>query len=176
MIYELDGKPVTFEGNGHFVAASADVIGDVTLKTNSSVWFGAVIRGDTAPIIIGENSNVQDGAVVHADEGAPTTIGCGVTVGHKAVVHGCTIGDNSLIGIGAIVLNHANIGKNCIVGAGALVKEGMQVPDNSLVVGNPAVIKKTIGSDVEKMLALSASHYADNAQRFLSGLKEQVRD
>lgn len=173
MIYELDGIRVTFQGTGHFVAASADVIGNVLLKAGSSVWFGAVIRGDTAPIVVGENSNIQDGAVVHADDGFPATIGNDVTIGHKAVIHGCTVGDNSLIGIGAVVLNGAIVGKNCIVGAGALVKEGMEIPDNSLVVGNPAVIKKTIGEGVEKMLAASAAHYAANGQRFNKGLKVQ---
>ncbi len=173
MIYELDGIKVTLEGDGPVVAASADVIGNVLLKANSSVWFGAVIRGDTASITVGQRSNIQDGAVVHADDGFPTLIGNDVTIGHKAVVHGCTVGDNSLIGIGAVVLNGAEIGKNCIVGAGALVKEGMVVPDNSLVVGNPAVIKKTLGEAVEKMLAASAEHYAANGKRFSEGLKVQ---
>jgi len=173
MIYELEGVKVVFEGNGQYVADSADVIGRVLLKANSSVWFGAVIRGDTEQIVVGEGSNVQDGAVIHADEGFPTIIGSDVTIGHKAVVHGCTVGDNSLIGIGAIILNGAVIGKNCIVGAGALVKEGMVVPDNSLVVGNPAVVKKSLGEAVEKMLGKSAAHYADNGARLKHGLKVQ---
>jgi carbonic anhydrase/acetyltransferase-like protein (isoleucine patch superfamily) len=147
----------------------------VTLRANSSVWFGAVIRGDVETIDIGERSNVQDGSVIHADPGCPAIIGNNVTIGHKAVVHGCKVGDNSLIGIGAIVLNNAVIGENCIVGAGALVTERMVIPANSLVVGSPAVIKKTLSDDVVQMLQQGAGHYVENAARFARELEEDDR-
>jgi carbonic anhydrase/acetyltransferase-like protein (isoleucine patch superfamily) len=175
MMYTLKDRRVNLIGEGHFIAPSADVIGSVTLHPNASVWFGAVIRGDVEEIEVGEGSNIQDGSVVHADRGIPTRIGKNVTVGHKAVVHGCTVGDNSLIGIGAIVLNHAVIGENCIVGAGALVTERTVIPPNSLVVGSPAVVKKTLSEDVVEMLRQSAAHYVENAALFVAALGEDDR-
>ena len=174
-MYTLNERRVNLIGEGHFIAPSADVIGSVTLHPKTSVWFGAVIRGDVESIEVGEGSNIQDGSVVHADRGIPTRIGKNVTVGHKAVVHGCTVGDNSLIGIGAIVLNHAVIGENCIVGAGALVTERTVIPPNSLVVGSPAVVKKTLSEDVVEMLRQSAAHYIDNAALFAAALAEDDR-
>lgn len=176
MIYKLSERRVTLIGEGHFIAPSADVIGSVTLHPRTSVWFGAVLRGDTEEIDVGEGSNIQDGSVVHADAGCPAKIGKNVTIGHKAVVHGCTVGDNSLIGIGAIVLNHAVIGENCIVGAGALVTERTVIPPNSLVVGSPAVVKKTLSDDVVSMLKQSAAHYVDNAALFAHALEVDERD
>jgi carbonic anhydrase/acetyltransferase-like protein (isoleucine patch superfamily) len=144
-IYSLDGVAADLPADGHYwIAPSADVIGKVRLLENASVWFGAVLRGDNEWISVGEGSNVQDGCVLHTDMGAPLTIGKNCTIGHKAILHGCTIGDNSLIGMGAIVLNHAAIGKNCLIGAGALVGEGKVIPDNSLVVGSPGKIIRTI--------------------------------
>jgi carbonic anhydrase/acetyltransferase-like protein (isoleucine patch superfamily) len=171
-LYKLAGKQPVFIGTGHFVADSANLIGDVVLKTGSSVWFNAVIRADNATIEIGERSNVQDGAVLHTDPGLKLTLGVGVTIGHNAMLHGCTIGDNTLIGIGAVILNHAVIGRNCIVGANALVTERMEIPDNSLVVGSPAKIIKKLDMGTEEMLALSASIYEQHANRYNKDLQK----
>lgn len=167
MLYEWNGKQPQY--NRPFtgwVADSAQVIGDVHLGDNASVWFGAVIRGDNATINIGNNSNIQENSVIHTDAGLTVTLGEGVTVGHLAMLHGCSIGDNSLIGIGAIVLNNAKIGKNCIIGANALVTENMQIPDNSVVMGSPAKVVKTLSEDKVAMLKLSAIHYVEKAQAF----------
>lgn len=170
-IYELDGKAPQL-ATGAWVADSAQVIGDVTLGEGASVWFGAVLRGDTETLTIGRNSNVQDLSVLHADVGCPLTIGEGVTIGHQVMLHGCTIGDNALIGIGSVVLNNAVIGRNCIVGAGAVVTEGKQFPDNSLIVGTPARVIRTLDEASAAKLRESAQHYVDNAQRFKVGLKK----
>ena len=170
-IYSLDGKEPTLPDGFYYVAESAQVIGQVVLEERAGIWFGAVLRGDNEPIIVGEGSNVQENSVLHTDMGFPLTIGKGCTIGHSAILHGCTIGDNSLVGMGATVLNGARIGANCLIGAGALVTEGKVIPDNSLVVGSPARVVKTLGADAEAMLKLSASHYVDNARRFASGLK-----
>jgi carbonic anhydrase/acetyltransferase-like protein (isoleucine patch superfamily) len=155
-----------------WIADTAVVIGNVTLLENASLWFGAVARGDTSTITIGKNSNVQDNAVLHADEGMPLTIGENVTVGHQVMLHGCTIGDGALIGIGAIVLNGAIIGKNCLVGAGALVTEGKQFPDGSMIIGSPAKAVKQLSTEQIEGLARSAAHYVDNANRYRAGLKK----
>lgn len=166
MMYRLGERVPVLEGEGHFVAGSADVIGHVRLQDKSSVWFNAVIRGDNECITIGPESNVQDGAVLHTDPGCPLTIGRGVTVGHQVVLHGCTIGDNSLIGIGSVILNGASIGKNCVVGAQALVTEGKEFPDGSLILGSPAKVARSLeAAEIEK-LALSAAIYVKNAARF----------
>ena len=149
-----------------WVAPSASVIGNVQLLDKSSVWFGAVIRGDNEPIIIGEESNIQDNSVLHTDMGFPLTIGKGVTVGHRVMLHGCTIGDNSLIGIGATVMNGVKIGKNCLIGAHALVTEGKVIPDNSVVMGAPGKIVKELGDDKLPLLQMSAQVYVANAKRF----------
>ncbi len=170
-LYALDGVSPTL-GKDVWVAPNASVIGDVTLAVNASVWFGVVIRCDNEPITIGKDTNIQDNAVLHSDPGMPLTIGEGVTVGHKAMLHGCTIGDNSLIGIGATVLNGAVIGNNCIVGAHALITEGKIIPDNSLVVGSPGRVVKSLGEAQEQMLKMSALHYVENAKRFRGGLTE----
>lgn len=171
-IYELDGiKPVLPQDDAYWVADSAAVMGSVTLLANASVWFGAVVRGDNDPIIIGEDSNVQDNAVIHTDVGSPVTIGKGVTIGHQAMLHGCTVGDYSLIGIGATVLNNVKIGKNCLIGAHALIPEGREIPDNSMVLGAPGKVVRQLGPEMEAMLRGSAQVYVKNHQRFKAGLK-----
>jgi len=170
-LYALDGvSPQLAEDV--WVAPNASVVGQVSLATNVSIWFGVVIRCDNEPITIGADTNIQDNSVLHSDPGMPLTIGAGVTVGHKAMLHGCTVGDNSLIGIGATVLNGAVIGKNCIVGAHALITEGKTIPDNSLVVGSPGRVMKTLGEPQVQMLKMSALHYVENAKRFKNGLEE----
>ncbi len=151
------------------------MIGQVVLQKNSSVWFGAVLRGDNEPITIGENSNVQDGAILHTDAGRPLTIGAGVTIGHRAVLHGCTIGENSLVGIGAIVLNGARIGRDSLVGAGALVTEDKHFPDGSLILGSPARVLRPLTEDEIAGLRASAAHYVENWKRYAAGLKPRGR-
>lgn len=170
-IYELDGiTPRVAESA--WVAENAQVMGDVHLAAGASVWFGAVLRGDTEPIVVGEGSNIQDGSVLHADIGLPLTIGRHVTVGHQVMLHGCTIGDESLIGIGAVVLNGAKIGKNCLVGAGALVTEGKAFPDGSMILGSPARVVRQLSPEQIEGLRRSAQHYVENAERYRRGLKK----
>lgn len=170
-IYELDGVRPELDPSA-WVADSAQVIGKVFLGKDSSVWFGTVVRGDTETIRIGEGSNIQDGSVLHADPGVPLTIGAGVTVGHKVMLHGCTIGDESLIGIGAVVLNGARIGRNCLVGAGALVTEGKEFPDGSMIIGSPAKAVRQLTPEQIEGLRRGAQHYVDNARRYRVGLKK----
>lgn len=170
-LYELDGKAPQL-GAGAWVADSAQVIGAVVLGDNASVWFGAVVRGDNETIRIGRNTNVQDGAVLHSDIGKPLTLGDNVTLGHQVMVHGCTIGDNSLIGIQSVILNGAKIGRNCIVGAGSVVTEGKEFPDNSLIIGSPAKVVRTLDDEAARKLAASAEGYVANARRFAAGLKK----
>ena len=170
-IYELDGVAPQVAASA-WVADSAQVIGDVVLGEGASVWFGTVVRGDADRITIGAGSNVQDASVLHADIGKPLTIGENVTVGHQVMLHGCTIGDESLIGIGAIVLNGAKIGRHCLVGAGALVTEGKEFPDGSMIIGSPAKAVRQLTPEQIKGLKLSAQHYMDNARRFRAGLKK----
>lgn len=154
-----------------WVADSAEVIGRVTVGEQASIWYGTVVRGDSDHITIGARSNVQDNSVLHADAGMPLVIGEGVTVGHRCMLHGCTIGDGSLIGIGAIVLNGARIGKGCLVGAGSLVTEGKEFPDHSLIVGSPARVLRTLEPERVAALVRSADHYVANAQAHGRGLK-----
>ncbi|QHE87023.1 gamma carbonic anhydrase family protein [Hydrogenophaga sp. BPS33] len=170
-LYELDGTAPRMADSA-WVADCASVIGDVVMAEDSSVWFGAVIRGDTATITIGRGSNIQDGSVLHADVGVPTTVGDNVTVGHQVMLHGCTIGDESLIGIGATVLNGAKIGKNCLVGAGALVTEGKEFPDGSMILGSPARVVKSLSPEQIEGLRRSARSYIANAARYRKGLKK----
>lgn len=170
-LYELDGIAPQL-GSEVWVADSAQVMGNVILGDRASVWFGAVLRGDTETIRVGKNSNVQDGSVLHADIGVPLTIGDNVTIGHQVMLHGCEIGDGSLIGIQAVILNRAKIGKNCIVGAGSVVTEGKVFPDNSLIIGAPAKVVRTLDDTTAQQLAQSAEHYVDNARRFAKGLKK----
>ena len=170
-IYELDGHRPTL-GQNAWVADSAQVVGKVTLEENASVWFGTIIRGDSEHITIGRNSNVQDGSVLHADEGVPLTLGENVSVGHKVMLHGCTVGEGSLIGIGAVVLNHAKIGRNCLVGAGALVTEGKEFPDGSMILGSPAKAVKQLSPEQIAGLRRIAQHYVENAERYRKGFKK----
>ena len=169
MIYQLDDRRVRAEGD-HFVAASASVIGTVLLKNDASVWFGAVLRGDIEPIVIGDGSNVQENCVFHTDMGFPLTIGTNCTIGHKVMLHGCTIGDGSLIGMGATILNGAKIGRGCLIGAGALITENKVIPDGSLVMGAPGRVVRQLDGPAQALLAASAKHYQDNMRRFRGGL------
>ena len=170
-IYELDGIAPRLAESA-WVADSAQVMGNVELAEDASVWFGTVIRGDTEIIRIGRRSNIQDASVLHADIGKPLTVGEDVTVGHKVMLHGCTIGDGSLIGIGAVVLNGAKIGRGCIVGAGALVTEGKEFPDGSMIIGSPAKAVRELNTEQRQGLVWSAQHYIENARRFRAGLKQ----
>mgnify|MGYP005694667623 FL=1 len=170
MFYRIEDRTPE-KKEGVFVAENATVIGSCVLCEQSSIWFNAVLRGDNDVITIGPQSNVQDGAVLHTDSGIPLTLGTGVTVGHNAMLHGCEIDDYSLIGIGAVVLNKARIGKHCIIGANALIPEGMDIPDGSLVVGSPAVIKRELNDMQKKLLEASAAHYVHNAERYTATLE-----
>lgn len=172
MLLQLDDRRVRARGE-YWVAENATVIGSVLLENNASVWFNAVLRGDAELITIGENSNVQDGSVLHTDPGCPLVIGRNVTIGHKVMLHGCQIGDNSLIGINAVVLNRAKIGRNCLIGANALVTEGKEIPDNSMVLGSPAKVVRQLTEQEIAGLALSAQHYVENARRFRDGVAPQ---
>jgi len=170
-VYSLDGLAPKL-ADDVWVAPNAQVMGNVEMAAGSSVWFGAVIRGDNDLIKIGARSNIQDNSVLHTDPGMPLTIGEGVIVGHQVMLHGCTIGDNSLIGIGATILNGAKIGKNCLIGAHALITEGKEIPDGSMVVGSPGKVVKTLTEMHINMLKMNAEIYVKNAQRFATGLKE----
>ena len=170
-IYQLD-EHIPDVAETAWVADSAEVIGRVTLGEGVSVWFNAVLRGDSDTLSIGAGSNIQDGSVLHADHGSPLVIGENVTVGHQVMLHGCTIGDNSLIGIAAVVLNGAKIGKNCLVGAGSLVTEGKEFPDGSMILGSPAKAVRQLTPEQIEALKMSAKHYIDNANRYKSGLKK----
>ncbi|MEP6390455.1 MAG: gamma carbonic anhydrase family protein [Halioglobus sp.] len=173
MKYSLGDKQVKLIGEGHFIAPNAAVIGDVTMYENSSVWFSCVLRGDAERLEIGAGSNIQDGAVIHADPGFPTVVGKNVTVGHSAMLHGCTIGDGTLVGINAVVLNGAKVGKGCLIGANALVTEGMEIADGSLVLGSPAKIKTTLSPEQQLGLMHNADHYVSNAARYTQLLEPQ---
>ncbi len=169
-VYSLDGvSPRVAESA--WIADSAQVMGNVELADDTSIWFGAVLRGDTESMRIGRGSNIQDSSVLHADVGMPLTVGEDVTVGHHVMLHGCTIGDGSLIGIGAIVLNGARIGKGCLVGAGALVTEGKEFADGSVILGSPAKVVRQLTAEQLEGQHKSAVHYVENARRFRHGLK-----
>ena len=171
MLYKLgEDQPITEED--YYVAENATVLGKVKLCKDSSVWFGAILRGDTELITIGERSNVQDGSVLHTDIGFPLNIGKDVTVGHKVMLHGCTIGDGSLIGINSVVLNGAKIGKGCLIGANTLVTEGTEIPDGSLVMGSPGRVKGELNEDQKNGLIFSAHHYVENSKRFKNELEK----
>ena len=170
-VYALDGiSPELPEEGEYWIAPSAVVIGKVRLERNASVWFGAVLRGDNELILVGENSNVQDACVLHTDPGAPLTIGRNCTIGHRAILHGCAIGDNTLIGMGATVLNRARIGANCLIGANTLITEGKVIPDNSLVMGAPGKVVGELNAEALAKLPKSAEGYVKNWQRFVKGL------
>ena len=171
-LYALDDRhPILPEPGRFWIAPDAHVIGSVRLGRDVGIWFGAVLRGDNELIDVGEATNVQEAAMLHTDEGAPLTIGAGCTVGHHAILHGCTIGENSLIGMGATVLNHARIGANCLIGANALVTEGKEFPDNSLIVGAPAKAVRTLDEQAVERLRWSARHYVENWRRYATGMR-----
>jgi len=172
MIYTLDGISPEIDDDT-WVAPDANVIGRVVLEAGASIWFGVTIRGDNEEIRIGAGSNVQENCVFHTDPGCPLTIGENCTIGHKAMLHGCTIGDGSLIGMGATVLNRAKIGKGCLIGAGALIPEGKEIPDGSLVMGMPGKVVRALDDDAKAGLIASARHYQDNMRRFRAGLVAQ---
>jgi len=172
MIYSLGEKKLKESSNDFWVAPNAAVIGDVELKKNSSIWFNATLRGDNDPIIVGENSNIQDGSVCHTDDGIPLIVGDNVTIGHKVILHSCQIGNNSLIGMGSTILNNAKIGNYCLVGANTLITEGKEFPDNSMIVGTPGKIKRELTEVERNLIDLSALHYVENMKRFRSNLKE----
>ena len=172
-VYELDGVAPQVDASA-WIADSAEVMGNVSLGADASVWFGCVLRGDTERMSVGEGSNIQDLSVLHADVGQPLTIGEHVTVGHKVMLHGCTVGDGSLIGIGAVVLNGAKIGKHCLVGAGSLVTEGKEFPDGSMIIGSPAKVVRQLTPEQMDGLRMSAQHYIENARRFKNGLRKLI--
>ncbi|MEM1114574.1 MAG: gamma carbonic anhydrase family protein [Pseudomonadota bacterium] len=171
MKYKLGEKSPNLQGEGHFIAPNAAVIGDVTLHDRSSVWFSCVLRGDAERLEVGARSNIQDGTVMHADPGFPMVVGEDCTVGHNAMLHGCTIGDGSLVGIGAVVLNGARVGKACLIGANALVTEGMEIPDGSMVLGAPAKIRRELTAEEQAALRLNGDHYVSNAAHFTAELE-----
>lgn len=171
-IYALDGHTPELPTDGdYWIAPDANVIGKVILHSGASVWFGSTLRGDNELIVIGKGSNVQENTVMHTDMGCPLTIGENCTIGHKAMLHGCTIGDNSLVGMGATILNNAIIGKNCLIGAGALITEGKVIPDNSMVLGSPGKVARELGPEWVQRLEASALSYQRNMRRFRDGLK-----
>jgi len=170
-VYEVDGKTPQVDGSA-WIADSAEVMSDVRVGADASVWFGCVVRGDADHIDIGEGSNIQDLSMLHADRGLPLTVGRHVTIGHKVMLHGCTIGDETMIGMGAIVLNGARIGKNCLVGAGSLVTEGKTFPDGSMILGAPAKVVRPLTPEEIEKLRLSARHYARSARQFRATLKK----
>ena len=169
-LYAIDGVSPRL-ASGAWAAPSADLIGDVRLGPRASVWFGAIIRADNTPILLGEESNFQDGAIGHSDPGAPLTIGARVTVGHQAILHGCTVGDDCLIGMGAKILNHAVLGPDCLVGAGALITEGKAFEGGVLIVGSPARVVRELNENERAALRVSAAHYAEKAARYAAALR-----
>lgn len=174
-VYDLGGVGVRLPAEEEYwIAPNAVVLGNVELRRNASVWFGAVLRGDNDPIVVGENSNIQDGSVLHTDVGSPLLIGANVTVGHLVMLHGCTIGDGSLIGIGSIVLNGAKIGRNCLIGANCLITEGKEIPDNSVVMGAPGKVVKSVNNHQQQVLELSALHYVENWKRYSAQLRSKT--
>ena len=166
-VYNLGSATVLLPNDDEYwIAPSASVIGAVILKRNASVWWGATLRGDNDPITIGENSNVQDGSVLHTDAGSPLTIGANCTIGHLVMLHGCEIGDNSLVGIGSVILNGCRIGKNCLIGANVLITEDKEIPDNSLVMGSPGKVVREVSDAQARMLKAGATHYVENWKRY----------
>jgi len=166
MRYRLGDRAIQYLGDDYFIADNATVIGSVVIENNVSIWFNSVIRGDNDVITLGAGSNIQDGAILHTDAGIPLTIGRNVTVGHQAMLHGCTIGDTCLIGINAVILNRAVIGKQCVIGANTLIPEGKVIPDNSLVMGSPGKVIKSVDEQQSQLLEMSALHYVANFKRY----------
>ncbi len=174
MLWVLGDRRPELRGTAHFVASNATVIGSVVIENNASVWFNVVIRGDNDLITVGENSNVQDGSVLHTDAGFPLVIGRNVSVGHKAMLHGCSVGDGSLIGINAVVLNGAVIGRNCLIGANALIPEGKTIPDGSLVLGSPGRVVRNLTPEEIAGLARAAAHYVEKISRYRDAFHRQA--
>ena len=171
MIISLGNKKLKTSSEDYWIAPNATVIGDVTLSEDVSIWFGSTLRGDNEPIFVGEGSNIQEGSVIHTDPGFSCVIGEKVTVGHMAMLHGCHIGDGSLIGIGSVILNGAKIGKNCIIGSKALVTEGMEIPDGSMVLGIPGKVKKILNDEEQSVLSIGADYYVENYKKYKKLLK-----
>jgi carbonic anhydrase/acetyltransferase-like protein (isoleucine patch superfamily) len=172
-VWELDGNAPALPADGSaWIAPGAQVIGRVSLAQGVSIWFNAVLRGDNEPIVIGPGSNVQDGCVFHVDPGFPLVIGSGVTVGHKAILHGCTIGDGCLIGMGAVVMNGATIGESCLIGAGALVPEGREIPPRSLALGQPAKVIRTLDDAEIATMREASTRYRERREQYRGGLRE----
>jgi carbonic anhydrase/acetyltransferase-like protein (isoleucine patch superfamily) len=169
-LYEIDGLSPTVPSNS-WVAPSADLIGDVRLGEEVGIWFGAVIRADNTPIVLGDRTNIQEGAMLHSDPGVPLTLGADCTVGHHAILHGCTLGDRVLVGMGAIVLNNAVIGDDCLIGAGALVTEGKSFPPGSLIIGSPAKAVRELSPEMREGIKRSAAGYAERQRRFKQDLR-----
>ena len=176
MIYTLDQHSVKTEGDNFYIAPNATVLGQVELGKDVSVWFGAVIRGDVEKIIVGKGSNIQDLSVLHVDPGSPIIIGENVTIGHKVMLHGCTIGNNSLIGINSVILNGAQVGNNCLIGANTLIAEGKEIPDGSLVMGSPAKIIRTLSEEQQARLVMSAEIYVKNFKRFKAEMQADQKN
>ena len=172
MIYSLGERHVEFRGD-YYVAPSASVIGSVVLGNNASIWFNCVVRGDNDVITIGDNTNVQDASVLHIDEGVPLTLGMNVSIGHKVMLHGCSVGDNSLIGINAVILNNARIGRNCLVGASSLITEGKEIPDGSLVLGSPGRVVRQLTEAEIRGISEIANHYVEKSAVYRSSLQER---
>lgn len=170
-VYALGNSQLETADENYWVAPTAVLVGKVRLERNASVWWGSVLRGDNELITVGENSNVQDGCVLHTDPGSPLVIGTDVTIGHLVMLHGCIIGDNSLIGIGSVVLNGARIGRNCLIGANSLIPENRDIPDNSMVLGSPGKVVREVTAEQAEMLKLSARHYVENWQRYRRDLR-----
>ncbi|MBK17964.1 MAG: gamma carbonic anhydrase family protein [Rhodospirillaceae bacterium] len=172
MIYSLGDTTLTTASDDYFIAPSADVIGDVHLGNKANVWWNVVIRADNDPITIGDSTNIQDGSVLHTDPGFPIDIGANVTVGHMCMLHGCTVGDGCLIGIGSIILNGTKIGKNCLIGANSLITEGKDIPDNSLVMGSPGKVIREVDEKAIAMMARNIKSYVDRSERYRAELKQ----
>lgn len=170
-LYALDGVAPQLSADGCWVAPDATVIGRVVLSAGVGVWFGAVLRGDEEPIVIGEDSNLQEHCVLHTDHGFPLTVGKGCTIGHRAILHGCTVGDNVLVGMGATILNGARIGRDSLIGAGAMVTEGKEIPPGSLVLGMPGKVVRPLSADEIERNRAAAAHYVANWKRFAAGLQ-----
>lgn len=175
MIYSLGQRRLEIRGQDYFIADNATVIGSVILEQNASIWFNAVLRGDNDLITIGENSNIQDGSVLHTDSGIPLTVGKNVTVGHKVMLHGCDIGEGSLVGINSVILNGAKIGKNCLIGANSLIAEGKVIPDGSMVMGSPGKIVRQLTPEQMQGLEMGAQHYVENFKRYQLELTPDAR-
>lgn len=173
MIYSLGERRVACRGD-YFIAPDATVIGSVVLENEASIWFKAVVRGDNDVVTIGENSNIQDASVLHTDPGIPLTVGRDVTVGHKVMLHGCTVGEGSLIGINSVILNGAVVGKGCLIGANTLIAEGKEIPDGSLVLGSPGRVVRTLSTEQQEQLRENARHYVANAQRYREMLRAEA--